>query len=101
MVIKWLTSFGFVLVACNIVVSQQNTVPIRSVQQGNATNTTIPIQKDSTNKSNPGNNKGDKVYTGVSVSPATIHLAMKPGSTQVKELLINNDTKETHRFQLS
>ena len=26
---------------------------------------------------------------------------MKPGSTQVKELLINNDTKETHRFQLS
>jgi len=40
-------------------------------------------------------------FTGIAVSPASFHLNLKPGITQVKELLISNDTKAVHKFQLS
>ena len=40
-------------------------------------------------------------FTGIAVSPASFHLNLKPGSTQVKELTISNDTKVMHKFQLS
>jgi len=38
---------------------------------------------------------------GVAVSPASMHLSLKPGTTTTKEITINNDTKATKKFSLN
>lgn len=38
---------------------------------------------------------------GVSVSPSSMHLSIKPGQTEVKEIKVKNFTKKTHKFQVS
>jgi hypothetical protein len=38
---------------------------------------------------------------GVAVSPASMHLSLKPGTTTTKEITINNDTKFVKKFSLS
>lgn len=42
-----------------------------------------------------------KTFTGVSVSPSTMFLAIKPGTTAIREITINNDTKNKLMFQLN
>jgi hypothetical protein len=38
---------------------------------------------------------------GVAISPASMHLNLKPGTITTKEILINNDTKFVKKFSLS
>ena len=37
---------------------------------------------------------------GVSVSPSSMHLTIKPGTNVVKEIRVSNDTKEHYKFQV-
>lgn len=37
---------------------------------------------------------------GVSVSPSSMHLSIKPGQTEIKEIKVKNFTKKTHKFQV-
>lgn len=37
---------------------------------------------------------------GVAVSPSSFHLSMKPGSSAVKEITVNNDTKNNYKFNV-
>jgi len=37
---------------------------------------------------------------GVAVSPASMHLCVKPGTSVTKEITINNDTKKTSKFKI-
>ena len=45
----------------------------------------------------------DKKYEdmGVAVSPSSMHLGIKPGTTVTKEITIFNDTKKTNKFQIA
>ncbi len=38
---------------------------------------------------------------GVSVSPSSMHLSIKPGQTEMKEIKVKNFTKQTQRFQVN
>lgn len=37
---------------------------------------------------------------GVSVSPSSMHLNIRPGTSVVKEIKVKNDTKQTHKFNI-
>ena len=41
-----------------------------------------------------------KKTVGVAVSPASMHLEIKPGTTVIKEITINNDTKKLNKFKI-
>ncbi|GIV29775.1 MAG: hypothetical protein KatS3mg028_0841 [Bacteroidia bacterium] len=83
-----------------------------------ATNTTIPSKDTATTASSKDtaakiSNKTDllkKSYAavpdsafddaGVSVSPSSMHLSIKPGKTEIKEIKVKNSTKKIHKFQV-
>lgn len=47
-------------------------------------------------------NEKDTLFNdmGVSVSPSSIHLSIKPGTSVTKEIRVNNDTKRKYEFQV-
>lgn len=64
----------------------------------NAPTTTTPANS---NPDSPTNvNPEDMKDMGVAVSPASMHLFIKPGTTVVKELKVANDTKDVVKFKI-
>jgi hypothetical protein len=49
----------------------------------------------------PDNQGPDKIYEGVSVSPSTLRLAVKPGNIQKREIKVVNDSKNKMTFQIA
>jgi P pilus assembly chaperone PapD len=47
-------------------------------------------------------NPSDTMYTdmGVSISPSSMHLSIKPGNSESKEIRVKNDTKKKYQFQV-
>jgi hypothetical protein len=47
-------------------------------------------------------NNSDTLYKdmGVSVSPSSMHLSVKPGSSESKDIRVRNDTKQKYSFQI-
>jgi hypothetical protein len=50
--------------------------------------------------SKPDNENAEKKYEGVSVSPSTLRLAVKPGTSQTREIKVVNDSKNKMTFQI-
>jgi len=66
----------------------------------NATTSTKPAEKNIPKSNYPSVPDTAFDDAGVSVSPSSMHLSIKPGQTEVKEIKVKNFTKKTYRFQV-
>lgn len=75
-----------------------------SIQRKQDTSKITPPQsnKEQNAPKNKYNAVPDSAFddAGVSVSPSSMHLSIKPGQTEIKEIKVKNFTKKTHKFQV-
>lgn len=62
------------------------------------TGTTATTDKSSSTATVAANG-GAKDFTGISVSPSTLHFSLEPGTTRTMEVKLTNDTKKKFTFQ--
>lgn len=99
------------VIICSIVngqvVDTTNKIPVVKEQVSDTTNK-IPVIKEQTDKAPVINtndikkNDKDLMYSemGVAISPSSMHLCIKPGTTVTKEISITNDTKKINKFKM-
>jgi len=89
---KYMKKILIILLLMNaaVVFAQKDSVTVKSVDS-------VAVKT----VSNPDNQNPDKQYEGISVSPSTLRLAVKPGTTQSREIKVVNDSKSKITFQIA
>lgn len=95
----WIALFG---ICINYFTAQQDTTNNLTKKDTAQASVTTPSKDTKVPKSNYPS-VADTAFddAGVSVSPSSMHLSIKPGQTEIKEIKVKNFTKKTHKFQVS
>lgn len=97
--------FITIALSMNLIAHAQQASKDSTSSVKDTTNKVTNLSPSLQNKNSPKSNYPSVPDTafddaGVSVSPSSMHLSIKPGQTEIKEIKVKNFTKKTHKFQV-